>query len=352
MDVTLADGRTISLTRGMADALRGAAPLPDAPHVWSPVYPGAPDDAALIELGLAERTHQGLLGLTPLGHEVRDRLLSPAAADTARIILDPQLPDDRRRALSAALAGRDTPPERPVGRAATALRMSYAGLLAYAAGAIVLRLPPVWSIPLVLCTAALVGVLSNRRERELGRPDPRRVLESLADHYVRPDRVEGKYRTLLERARRAVDTVLDSGPHREGLLLDTVRNRVVLAETEWAIARGLARLSDEAARADRTPVTGERSRAAAERARAALAEERGRLQRRIELLEEYAALVRAFEAERADAASAREFDAIADRVIESGAAHDLHDESLASLVRAQELALELSDLTAEGGPWN
>jgi hypothetical protein len=171
------------------------------------------------------------------------------------------------------------------------------------------------------------------------------VLESLADHCVLPEQVEGEYRALLERTRRAVDTVLDSAPHREGLLLDTVRNQVVLAETEWTIARGLARLSAETARADTTPVVGERSRAAAERARAALSEERGHLERRIGLLEEYAAGVRSFEAERADAASAREFDAITDRLVESGAAHDLHDESPASLVRAQQAALRLSELT-------
>ncbi|MFL1427231.1 MULTISPECIES: hypothetical protein [unclassified Nocardiopsis] len=352
MDVTLADGRTIPLSRGLAEAVLGAEPLPDDPHVWSPVYLGAPGNAALIDLGLAERNRQGFLGLTPLGHEVRACLMSPAAGDdTAGVILDPRLPEDRRRALLSALADPEAGPELRA-RGWTALRAGYAAALVFVAFWIPASdLPLAVLAPVAVVTAAGLMVPSYLGERARKRREPRHVLEALADHYVLPERVEGEYRALLERTRRAVEAILDSDPHREGLLLDTVRNQVVLAETEWAIARGLARLSGEAARADGTPVAGERSRAAAERARAALAEERGHLERRIELLEEYATGVRSFEAERADAASAREFDAIADRVLESGAARDLHDEALTSLVRAQELALRLSELTDEGKPW-
>ncbi|MFE6303943.1 hypothetical protein [Nocardiopsis sp. NPDC057823] len=347
MDVTLADGRTIPLSRGLAEAVLGASPLPDAPHVWSPVYLGAPGNAALIDLGLAERTRQGFLGLTPLGHEVRARLQDPRPE---RVTLDPGLSGDRKRALLVALADPGAGPG-PRGRRWTAPRVVYAAAIAFLAVLLPSADPPLIAyIPVAAVLLAVITVSSHLADRERERRDPRRVLESLADHYVLQEQVEGEYRVLLERTRAAVDAVLESAPHREGLLLDTVRNRVVLAETEWTIARGLARLSGEAARADGTPIAGERSRAAAERARAALAEERGHLERRIGLLEEYAAGVRSFEAERADAASAREFDAITDRVLESGAAHGLHDEALASLVRAQELALRLSDLTGPERP--
>ncbi len=347
MDVTLDDGRTIRLGPGQADALLGAAPLPDAPHVWSPVYLGAPGNAALIGLGLAERTSQGFLGLTPLGHDVRARLLAPGEG---RATLDPHLPDEQRRALLVALAG-PAVARGPRERRWNTLHAAYAAVFLFAAFWLPSTDP---SLPvLVLSTLALVAAYTfsvRLAEGARARRDPRRALESLAGRYVLPEHVEGEYRELLERAQRAVDAVLRSEPHREGLLLDTVRNRVVLAETEWTVARGLADLSDEAARAADTPVAGERSRVAAERARAALAGERGRLERRIGLLEEYARRVRAFEDERDDAASAREFDAIADRVVGSGAAHGLHDEQSASLVRAQELALRLSDLTADGPP--
>lgn len=269
--------------------------------------------------------------------------------------LDPGLSGDRKRALLVALAD-PAEPGRPGGRDEgrwdrVTLRASFAVLCLYAVWKLLLTgLPDYTIIPLALGGLTAVLVPAALADRDRKRREPRHVLESMADHYVLQEHTEGEYRALLERAQRAVDAVLESAPHREGLLLDTVRNRVVLAETEWTIARGLARLSGEAARADGTPIAGERSRAAAERARAALAEERGHLERRIGLLEEYAAGVRSFEAERADAASAREFDAITDRVLESGAAHDLHDEALASLVRAQELALRLSDLTGPERP--
>ncbi|MDE3721113.1 hypothetical protein PWG71_06910 [Nocardiopsis sp. N85] len=347
MELTLSDGRTISLSPGTARALLGAAPLPDAPDVWSPVYRGAPGNTALIEQGLAERTRQGFLSLTLLGHEARSRLLDPhAAGGPRRITLDPDLSDREKRAVLVASADRNTADRsEPAGRNKTILRMSYGALLTYVACQILLDLSPVGTIPLVLFAAVAVAVPSELSARERARRDPRRVLRDLADRYVTLDMVEGEYRSLLERAQRAVDTVLESGPHREGLLLDTVRNEVVLAETEWIIAHGLVRLGREAVRADRTPVTGERSRAAAERARAALAGERGRLEHRIGLLEEYAARVRAFEDERTDASSARAFDAVADRVVESGAAHEHHEAELRSLVRAQEAALRLSEPT-------
>ncbi|CAL9538376.1 hypothetical protein SUDANB121_04203 [Nocardiopsis dassonvillei] len=351
MDVTLADGRTISLSPGQAEALLDAAPLPDDPRVWSPVYLGAAGNAALVEGGLAERTREGFLGLTGLGHEVRARLPDPGAErGGAGAILDPALPEGERRALLAALARAGTARERD-GRdrwGRTVLRVSYAVVLAYGACRLFLDLSGVWTVLVVLATGVVVLVPSAGAGREGGLRDPRRVTESMADRYVLPEQVKGEYRALLERTRRAVDAVLGSGPHREGLLLDTVRNEVVLAETEWTVARGLAGLARSLQEIESTPVTGERSRAAAARALAALTQERGRLEGRIRLLEEYADRVRAAEEKRIDAVSARELESIADRITEAGAAHEHQEAELRSLVSAQEAALRLAELT-EGG---
>ncbi|MFD6949593.1 MULTISPECIES: hypothetical protein [unclassified Nocardiopsis] len=155
---------------------------------------------------------------------------------------------------------------------------------------------------------------------------------------------------LFGRAQRAVDAVLGSSLHRQGLLLDEVRNRVVLADVEWSLAQSLAQQTRIRHRIDSTPVPGERSRQAAERARAVLAEDVAEVEARIRMLESYADKVRAAELEEQDRRAAAEFDAIANQAAEAQAAHPQQNEALGSLVQAQNLALQIEALSpgAEG----
>ncbi len=75
---------------------------------------------------------------------------------------------------------------------------------------------------------------------------------------------------MLGRVQRAVDAVLGSSLQEQGLLLDGPRNRVVLADAEWALAQSILHQARSRHTLDTTPAVGERSERAAERARAAL----------------------------------------------------------------------------------
>ncbi|MFL1427232.1 MULTISPECIES: hypothetical protein [unclassified Nocardiopsis] len=359
MDLTLPDGYTVVLRAHTAAALLAARPFPGRDDLYCPVTGDPQTTAALIAQGLAERDPQGLLILTARGNEARAALERSATGEAptepvpVRPVLDPTLPAEDAERLSAALsrlAAGDTGPV-PVRQPFLVALLVFAVvpmLLLYSLHALI----PAWwgllvavGVPLIWSAGALH--LTFRRQRKAEQETPPVVAASYEGRHVTPDALDDQGRALLARTQQAVDTVLESGLHREGLLLDSVRNQVVLAETEWTIARGLGDLARSLREIEATPITGERSRAAAERARVALAEERGHLERRIELLEEYADRVRAADDERTDSTSAHELGAITDRVIEAGAARDLHDESLASLVRAQEAALRLSELTED-----
>ncbi|GAA1460777.1 hypothetical protein NE857_10110 [Nocardiopsis exhalans] len=77
-------------------------------------------------------------------------------------------------------------------------------------------------------------------------------------------------RGILGRVQRAVDAVLGSSLQEQGLLLDGARNRVVLADAEWALAQSILHQARSRYTLDTTPAVGERSERAAERARAAV----------------------------------------------------------------------------------
>ncbi|WP_241480233.1 hypothetical protein [Nocardiopsis halotolerans] len=163
-----------------------------------------------------------------------------------------------------------------------------------------------------------------------------------------PGVLDEEARALLERTQRAVDTVLESPLHERGLLLDTVRNRVVLADVEWSVALSLLHQSGARERIDRTPTPGERSREAAARARAVLDAETAEVTARIAVLEDYADRVRAAELDDQDRRSTRELDAIAAEAAEPGAVHEQRYAMLDSLVRAQETALRVAALAEDG----
>lgn len=194
--------------------------------------------------------------------------------------------------------------------------------------------------------ALVFSYLRHRREhaRALTRAEfhPRNVIDRNQGRYVWAAMLDERATDMLRRAREAVDTVLGSAPHHEGLLLDRVRNRVVLADTEWTLAQASLRHTQGRERLDANPAVGERSRRAADRARAALESDVSRVESRLRVVEAYAARVREAERELRDRELAAEFDALADHTESAAAADPHHREPLAALVQAQELALEVA----------
>ncbi len=187
--------------------------------------------------------------------------------------------------------------------------------------------------------------LAKQKTERFRTQDPARIIAEFQGRYVAVDMLDRPSNVLLGRAQRAVDTVLGSSLHRQGLLLDEVRNRVVLADVEWSLAQSLAEQTRTRHKIDSTPTPGERSQQAAERARAVLAEDVAEIETRIRTLEAYADKVRAAEMEEQDRRAAAEFDAIADRTAEAQAAHPQQNEALSSLVQAQNLALQIEALS-------
>ena len=203
-------------------------------------------------------------------------------------------------------------------------------------------------LSVLLLLAAGPVYYAHRRHVDEHRPE-RDPVEEFQGRFVTGDMLDDASRARLGRVQRAVDTVLDSSPHRRGLLLDRTRNLVVLADVEWESAQDLLRQTRTRQRIESMPRPGPRSIRAAERARAALAADVVEVDRRIRVLEDYADRVRAVELQEADRCNTAVWETIADSTVEAGAAHPLREEILSSLVQAQESALRLAALAAEDG---
>lgn len=224
----------------------------------------------------------------------------------------------------------------------------YLGLLAM----VVLALS--WNILLGLLVAAPIltavgkAVLDRRQEPDpVDEPDQgTRVYEG---RYVSDGMLDAVGRGMLGRVQTAVDTVLGSALQERGLLLDEVRNRVVLADVEWSLSQSLLRQARSRHTLDTTPAVGERSERAAERARDVLDADAAEVDARIRVLEAYAERVREAERDLRDRELEAEFDAIANRAVEAKEARPHQDASLSALVRAQELALEVAALAPGPG---
>ncbi|QUX30097.1 hypothetical protein KGD83_06000 [Nocardiopsis akebiae] len=356
MELTLSGGYNVILTPDMRRSIRLAAPLGGRLDVWCPDVRKPGESAPLIAQGLAERDAQGVLVLTEHGIQARSLLVQLAGlvgelGHEGRPTLDPSLPQERARRLNLALeAVRGGRPRRGAGadgRDKAFARVVYALLWALVTCWMVLDLPLGAELALVTASSLAVAgavVARARHQRADGKRDPVRIVTASEGEFVSPGALDGESRALLERAQRAVDAVLGSPLHERGLLLDTVRNRVVLADVEWSLARSLLHQTRVRERIARTPTPGERSREAAARAGAVLAAETAGVTARIAVLEDYADRVRAAELDDQDRRSARELDAIAAEAAEAGAVHEQSAETLDSLVRAQELALRVAAL--------
>ncbi|MFC5829930.1 hypothetical protein [Nonomuraea insulae] len=178
----------------------------------------------------------------------------------AKVIVDPAVPDDvaallrdNRKLLLRIQAGwepahkRHLPVAGVVARLAatmTALAAAVYGLALFVAG----RYTP---FVVIMTGAALLIVsvlLRPRPDAEVGKRHAleREVFEAARrheGHYVVRERLDDSARTLMSRAQSAIDQVMDSSVHAEGLL-DDIRNGVMLPAQEWEIARLLAKLSE------------------------------------------------------------------------------------------------------------
>lgn len=364
--VRLDEGRGSGVPSAVTTAVARARPVADRPDVFA-LEPGLPGTtvSALVSGGLAGYD-EGTSGwcLTLAGTHLRSALVPDVPGhhvDPRGVSVHPELSRDDRDRLVAALAresggegadhgvaARDPDPRSVVEStgALVILLVALMGVLSL----ILLFAPEVFgplSVAAGLAGAGAVhahlrGRASRAREEAERAPD---AVEELQGRFVTGDMLDAPARWMLGRAQRAVDAVLDSAPHQRGLLLDEVRNRVVLADVEWGVAQSLLRQSRTRQRIDTTPVTGQRSGEAARRARAALQTDVTDVERRVRTLEDYASRVHAAELEEQDRRSAAELDAIADSTVEAGAAHPHQEESLSHLVRAQALALRLAALS-------
>ncbi|UOE20489.1 hypothetical protein NI17_004475 [Thermobifida halotolerans] len=350
----------------MAETLRDAETVLAEPVMLRLRGGGAPAVAAALKrLGLVVYDPgSGRWTLTRRGREVRERLAASADAHqkrphhrsgSGRVTVHPELVPEQVERLENALTGKEPrdvredakPGPGPVVKgcgigllAAVGVVLAVLVLSSEASGAVLLGALAVWG-----AVIGLTGYPQYRRWRIQRQDAQEETADSLEDRFVTAAMLDESGRELLARAQQAVDTVLDSSPHRQGLLLDEARNRVVLKDVEWSLAQSLLHQSEARRRIDATPTPGERSRAAAERARAALERDTAQVEERVRLLESYAAKVRAAEAEEQDRRAAAALEAIAVDVAQAGAAHPHHAETLASLVEAQEAALRVAALT-------
>lgn len=308
MKLHLPGQRPVPLNRDMVTALFDMDRLDDPKTA-----------AALVAQGLAERDPAGELLLTALGGEVREELtrLVPLGVDGSghmRATLHPTLSEKRAEHLTTMLnriAAGDTDDgwwarRHPV------------------RATVLLILPPMFSgriaedifgtwwamFPVMFATMGGLCLALTTWKRAVAARGPVGVAQRFRERYVAPGMLNTRDRALLERAQHAVDTILSSDLHRDGLLLDPDRNQAALAAAEWAIAGTPADLA--------------------------------RTEEQVLLLEEYAARVRAADDERTDITSARRLEEIAHRTTGSTITHTAHEEEPHFLAAAQETARRLA----------
>jgi hypothetical protein len=98
-----------------------------------------------------------------------------------------------------------------------------------------------FTVGLVLLVAAAVGVWRAVRTQRDWQATAE-LVRSSRDRVVTAEDLDGHGREMLARTQRAIDAVLSSRVHRDGVL-DRIHNEVLLPETEWQIARRLRELT-------------------------------------------------------------------------------------------------------------
>ncbi|MCF6471375.1 hypothetical protein FAF44_23710 [Nonomuraea sp. MG754425] len=175
------------------------------------------------------------------------------------MIVDPELPGDvaallrdHRKVLLRVESGW-VPARRRHSPAASAVARPAAGVTALVAAVYGLTLfvaERYTPFVVIMTGSALLMVAVLLRPRPDAEVERRRALEHEVyetarrndGRYVLRDRLDDPARALMGRAQNAIDQVMDSSVHTEGLL-DDARNAVMLPAQEWEIARLLAKLS-------------------------------------------------------------------------------------------------------------
>ncbi|MEU4578513.1 hypothetical protein ACBI99_41145 [Nonomuraea sp. ATR24] len=200
----------------------------------------------------------------------------------------------------------------------------------------------------VMTLAALLAVAVLARPRPDAEVERRHEIERqvydsarrYAGRFVLREDLDEAARALMTRAQTAVDAVLDSNVHAEGLL-DDIRNAVMLPAQEWEIARLLAKLSE--LRAEHRGVVAEgitpEVAAVAEPLAQALDSSEAAVLARVEALERYAGHVA--DAERAYRAR--------DQIERLGARLSSYEELLAESGADDSAVPELSRLAEDAG---
>jgi hypothetical protein len=177
----------------------------------------------------------------------------------AKVIVDPSVPDevaavlrDNRKLLLRMRAGWVPPsmgrlPLAGAARAAAAVT----ALMAAVYGLVLFNAERYTPFVVIMTASALLMVAVLLKPRPDAQTRRRMALErevyeiarAHEGRYVLRDRLDEQARALLTRAQTAIDQVMSSSVHAEGLL-DGARNGVMLPAQEWEIARLVAKLSE------------------------------------------------------------------------------------------------------------
>ncbi|WP_433431308.1 hypothetical protein [Nonomuraea sp. CA-141351] len=158
-----------------------------------------------------------------------------------RLVIDPSLPPE----ILAEL--RSSPHVLRKARSGARMDTTKNPAMLFVLPAFIAVLALVADLPAMLVAGIGVGVMvlirwiavdssyrATRRKLELARVH--------ANHYILPEDLDHPCQMLLRRAQNAVDAIMGSRVHRDGLI-DSIDNMVSLPEEVWQIAQRLRRLS-------------------------------------------------------------------------------------------------------------
>lgn len=178
------------------------------------------------------------------------------------------------------------------------------------------------------------------------------LAEAAGQDYITVGRLVPPDQTLLRRVQSAVDTVLNSPLHRDGRLLDTTRNTVVLRDLEWQIATDLDKASQAEKELIKVGAPGsdqEQANQAYQRALKAVHHLRSEAAVRIKAIQGYATRVRKAQQLMEDMGRVGDYDRIADGLLAESAGGRQQDEALESLEDAKRDAQHIARLHQDLG---
>lgn len=180
-----------------------------------------------------------------------------------------------------------------------------------------------------------------------------KLLEEAAGRdYVTVDMLIGRDQPLLRRVQSSVDAIMESPLHREGRLVDTTRDTVVLRDLEWQIAADLYKASQAEKELLEVGAPGsdqKQANQAYQRALGAIRLLRDEAEGRVKVIQGYAARVRKAQRLLADMERVGDYDRIADGLLAESAGGRQQDEALDSLEDAKRDAEHIARLHQDLG---